>query len=132
MKLFFDTSAWVPLLLHESSSDSMWELKTKAGELWAWSWMQVETEATLTRRKADSTAWKTWHMLKNEVTWVDADPSKLDTLCAFNRALSLRAADAGHLFMFDLLFSEVSELEFVTLDREQADAARRIGLPVLP
>ncbi|MDA3873947.1 MAG: type II toxin-antitoxin system VapC family toxin [Kiritimatiellae bacterium] len=132
MKLFFDTSAWVPLLLNESSSDSMWEMKTKADELWAWSWMQVETEATLTRRKADSTAWKTWHQLKNEVTWVDVDPAKLDTLCAFNRALGLRAADAGHLFMFDLLFSEVSELEFVTLDREQADAARRIGLPVLP
>lgn len=71
-------------------------------------------------------------MLKGEVSWVDLQPDQTNTLCAFNRALGLRAADAGHLFVFDRLFSELPDLELLTLDAEMAAAARRIGLPLHP
>jgi len=128
--LFLDTSAWVPLLIREEASQRMWEVKKGAGSLWAWSWLQVETEAALARRGATSGAWRTWNQLRGEITWVSLESSELPTLCALNRAIGLRAADAGHLFVFERLFSVVSELELLTLDKEMAEAARGIGLPV--
>jgi len=42
----------------------------------------------------------------------------------------LRAADAGHLFVFDRLFTEFPSLVLLTLDKELALAARNIGLPL--
>jgi hypothetical protein len=130
MNLFYDTSAWIPLLLKEESSSRMWEVKLTATEIWAWNWMRVETESTLTRRQASPECWRNWHHLKNEVNWVDLDPRELDTLCSFNRGLMLRAADAGHLFVFDRLFTEFPSLVLLTLDKELALAARNIGLPL--
>jgi hypothetical protein len=132
MKLFYDTSAWVPLVLRESASTAMWEVKQAASEIWAWGWMRVETEAALTRRRAAPSAWKNWHLLKSELCWVELQPDQTDTLCAFNRAIGLRAADVGHLFVFDRLFSELPDLLLLTLDAEMATAARRIGLPLHP
>lgn len=132
MKLFFDTSAWVPLILREAASAVMWEVKSSASEIWAWSWMRVETEVALARRKAKAPAWKNWHELSSEVSWVDLHTDQLDTLCAFNRAIGLRAADAGHLFVFDLLFSEIPDLVLLTLDGEMAGAAEKLGLPLHP
>ncbi len=130
MKLFYDTSAWVPLILQEHASDRMWDIKLCASEIWAWRWMQVETEATLTRRQATAECWRNWYLLKTEVMWVDLDLNEFDTLCSFNRALKLRAADAGHLFVFDRLFSEILDLRLLTLDDEMAEAAGRLGLPL--
>jgi len=132
MKIFYDTSAWVPLILQESASASMWEAKKDASEIWAWGWMRVETEAALTRRKATSSTWKNWRLLQSEVSWVELQADQTDTLCSFNRAIGLRAAEAGHLFVFDRLFSELPDLVLLTLDSEMASGGRRIGLPLHP
>ncbi|MGA0333145.1 MAG: hypothetical protein ACO3N7_03960 [Kiritimatiellia bacterium] len=132
MKIFFDTSAWVPLLLKEDASERMWNTKLKATEIWAWRWMQIETEAALSRRQASSECWRNWYLLKPEVKWVDLDRQELDTLCSFNRALKLRSADAGHLFVFDRLFSELPELFLLSLDKEMTVAAKELNLPLHP
>lgn len=66
------------------------------------------------------------------MSWVDLHPDQLDTLCAFNRAIGLRASDAGHLFVFDLLFCEITDLVLLTLGREMAGAAEKPGLPLHP
>lgn len=132
MKIFYDTSAWVPLILKEADSAAMWNVKKQASEIWAWDWMRVETEAALARRQALPQAWKNWRCLQSEVSWVELHPNQFDTLCAFNRALGLRAADAGHLFVFDRLSNEFADLLLLTLDAEMAVGARRIGLPLHP
>lgn len=66
------------------------------------------------------------------MSWVDLHPEQTDTVCAFNRAIGLRAADAGHLFVFDRLFSEIPQLVLLTLDTEMAVAARNLSLPLHP
>jgi len=132
VRVFFDTSAWVPLLLTEAATGNMRAAKKEMSEIWAWEWMRVETEAALTRRKATPQSWIAWKELQSEVSWVDLDSDQMDTLCSFNRALGLRAADAGHLFVFDRLFAELPDLILLTLDGEMAAAARRIGLPLHP
>ena len=132
MRIFFDTSAWVPLILREAASAAMWEAKAGASEIWAWDWMRVETEAALARRRARPGAWKNWHTLRSEVTWVGLHPDQTNTLCAFNRGIGLRASDAGHLFVFDRLFSEIPHLVLLTLDEEMADACGKLGLPLHP
>lgn len=130
MKLFYDTSAWIPLLIEEPSSERMWNVKLQTHEIWAWRWMQVETEATLVRRKATPEVWRLWQLLKGEVAWVDLAPERTDALCMFNRALGLRAADAGHLFVFVRLFAQIPDLQFLSLDLELCEAAHRIAVPV--
>ncbi|MEX2606634.1 MAG: hypothetical protein WD708_04750 [Kiritimatiellia bacterium] len=132
MKLYYDTSAWIPLILQESASLRMWEIKLTASEIWAWQWMKVETEATLTRRQASPECWRNWYLLKTEVNWVELDVHELETLCSFNRALKLRAADAGHLFVFDRIFSELPDLLLLTLDKEMSVAAKSIGAALHP
>jgi len=130
MRLFYDTSAWVPLIIEESTSGRMWDVKMQAEEIWAWSWMQVETEATLVRRKAGPDAWRLWQVLKRDVNWVDLEPEFSTSLCMFNRALGLRAADAGHLFVYTRVFAQFPEVRFLCLDQELCAAAHRIAVPV--
>jgi uncharacterized protein with PIN domain len=132
MRIFYDTSAWVPLLMRESATDAMQLVRKEVAETWAWAWMQVETEAALTRRRANPACWRNWLLLKTEVCWVDIAPDQYDVVCAFNRAIGLRAADAGHLFVFDRILSELPDLQLLTLDSEMATAAQSIGLPLHP
>lgn len=130
MVLYFDTSAWVPLLIQEEASQDMWPIKSAAESIWSWGWLQVETEAALTRRKATPEGWTNWSRLRREISLVDLQPSESTNLCDFNRVLGLRASNAGHLFVFMRLCAEIPDLQLLTLDVEMARAARSIGLPV--
>ena len=130
MLLFFDTSAVIPLLLCEPQSDralSAWE---KAESFYAWRWMQVEAEAALARRHAPASAWAEWRKLAAQFSWLEMGESMLPQLCAFNRALRLRAADAGHLFVFDRAFTVLPDLQLVTFDKEMLAAAHSLGLSI--
>ncbi len=130
MELFFDTSAIVPLLLVEPKSGAAGDAWAKAGRVWAWRWLEVETEAALGRRRAPPGAWAQWRALAAAMQWLDLDPAAWPQLRAFNRPLRLRAADAGHLFVFERVLGAVPEMEMVSFDREMASAARALGLPV--
>jgi predicted nucleic acid-binding protein len=128
MQLFFDTSAVLPLLLKESGSDSA-RMAYLAGEaFFAWTWMSVESEAALVRRKADAVTWRNWRNLKRTFTWLGFPESATGEVCAFNRELGLRAADAGHLYVFEKAVAAVPELRLVTFDGEMASAAAALEL----
>jgi hypothetical protein len=61
--------------------------------------------------------------------WLHLDPALWPQLGAFNRALKLRAADAGHLFVFDRALTAVPGIVLVTFDPEIEQAAALLGLP---
>jgi len=44
--------------------------------------------------------------------------------------LGLRAADAAHLFLFDRLVIRLPELRLLTFDKEMAQAAHSLALPL--
>ena len=130
MDRFFDTSAVVALLLVEprtAQASSAWSGTDRA---WAWRWLEVETEAAMGRRRAPPEAWTQWRSMAAAFHWLDLDPNMWPQLRAFNRALRLRAADAGHLFVFDRALGAVQGLELVTFDREMSRAAVRLGAPM--
>lgn len=102
MELFFETSAVVPLLLEEPHTEKACEVWSKAKRVWAWRWLQFETEAALSRRKAPAVAWQKWHQVSSVFGWLDIDDRQYSQLRFFNRTLRLRAADAGHLYTFHL------------------------------
>jgi hypothetical protein len=92
-------------------------------------WLQVEVEAALTRRRASPAAWSEWRQLASTLHWLELSEASLPALCAFNRPLRLRAADAGNLFVLDRAITVVPELQFVTFDNEMQAAAYTLGLP---
>jgi uncharacterized protein with PIN domain len=132
MRLFYDTSAVVPLLLKETHSELSGTLWDESDEAWCWRWLTLETEAALTRQRADVDAWRNWRSLEPQFSITDFDTDQSAALRAFNRSIGLRAMDAAHLFVFDRLLSSLSDLLLVSFDREMIRAAHALGLPVYP
>lgn len=130
MELFFDTSGIVPLLLAEPHSAKAHSAWSKAKRIWAWRWLQVETEAALIRRKAPATAWQKWHQMSASFAWLDLEDKLFSQLRAFNRTLGLRAADAGHLYVFQLAIRIVPEMKLVCFDKEMKRAAKTLTLEI--
>ncbi len=130
MRVYFDTSAVIPLVLAETHSEAVRSAWPDITERWAWSWLVVEAEAALVRQRADADAWAEWSRVARSLNLVELNPRDHDALRAFNRGLGLRAADAGHLFLFDRLSREVDGLQLVTFDREMSQAAKDLAMPV--
>lgn len=128
--LFFDTSAVVPLLLLEPGSVAAREAYQAGESCYAWSWMRVEVEAALVRRKADAVTWRNWRSIQRAFTWLGLPESALSEVCSFNRQCGLRAADAGHLFVFEKAVAALPELQLVTFDKEMVAAADALELEV--
>ena len=131
MELFFDTSAMVPLILDEPHSQKALETWDKATRAWAWRWLQVEAEAALGRRRAGARAWHQWRLVASAITWLDLEARMWPLLCAFNRPLRLRAADAGHLYIYNSATSVVPTLKLVCFDKDLNEAAKALGLDVI-
>ena len=130
MRVYFDTSAILPLVLPEVHSEAVRRAWPDFSERWAWSWLVVEAEAALIRQKADADAWAEWNRVARSLTLVELNPREQAALRAFNRGLGLRAADAGHLFIFDRLTRELDELRLLTLDREMIQVAKDFSMPM--
>lgn len=131
MDVYWDTSGLVATLLQEpgtAEATGAWRKTTRA---WAWRWLEVETEAALGRRLAPQAAWVQWRQMAAGFRWLDFDRIEYSALCAFNRTLHLRAADAGHLFVCDRAATVIPNLVLFTQDLEMAAAAARLGLPLL-
>jgi predicted nucleic acid-binding protein len=131
MRVFFDTSAVIPLVLAEKHSEAVRRVWLDITERWAWSWLVVEAEAALVRQRADADAWAEWPRVLRSLNLVELNPRDHGALLAFNRGLGLRAADAGHLFLFDRLSREVDGLQMLTFDREMSQAAKKLAMPQL-
>jgi predicted nucleic acid-binding protein len=123
MRVFLDTSAVVPLVLNEPTSSVMHRYWTEFSQRWAWDWIVIEAEAALIRQKADPLAWRQWGKITQSLTLIELDSGDRNALRAFNRSIGLRAADAGHLFLFERLSRQLDGLQLLTFDRQMIDAA---------
>jgi predicted nucleic acid-binding protein len=130
VRIYFDTSAVIPLVLEEPRTAEAQSVWAGCTEVWAWDWLRVEAEAALARRNADSASWAAWRSIVACFHFVGISGAEHATLCAFNRGLALRAADAGHLFVFDRVLEQVADVRLCSFDSEMCDAARRISLPL--
>lgn len=91
MRIYFDTSALLPLVLTETHSEAMRCAWPNFTERWAWSWLVVEAEAALVRQKADADAWAEWSRVARSLTLVELNPRDHSALRAFNCGLRMRA-----------------------------------------
>ncbi len=130
MQLFWDSSAIVAALLLEPRTNEAQTAWSRMRQSFAWHWLVVEVEAALGRRRANPATWADWRAMAAQIGWLDLDHASLPQLCAFNRTLKLRAADAGHLFVFERAISVMPELQLVAFDGEMAVAAQNLALPV--
>lgn len=129
-RLYFDSSAVFPILLEEVHSASAIQAIESAEICFAWEWMQVEVDAALMRRKADAMTLRSWHKFLGRFNLLRLPEDAMREVCQFNRSTGLRAADAGHLFLFEQAAMEIRDLELVSFDREMLDAAEMLGLRV--
>lgn len=130
--LFWDASALVPLMVEEDRSSLAREIWSEASESHAWDWILVEVDAALIRRRADQDMWQDWRNVQAGLRLYALQSGDIRNLRLLNRSIGLRAADAGHLFLFHTLVQRYFDFELITFDREMAAAGRRLGLPLHP
>jgi predicted nucleic acid-binding protein len=138
---FWDSSALIPLLIEEVASVEMNRLLAADQEIAVWWGTPTECWSALARREREVewSAKTTDEALGNLQKIMERAHEVLPTRAvrACSRRLlfthTLRAADALQLAAAIVLgASEVTDLEFVTLDDVLARAARREGLRVIP
>ena len=132
MKCFWDSSAVIPLVLEEPRSERVLEIWKKSDCDWAWDWMMIEAEAALSRRGSSPEVWREWVDIHQQFQTVELDALRLPALRIMNRSLKLRAADAGHVFVFDRLLESIPDLTMVTFDREMLESLDQLALPIHP
>jgi len=130
MHLFWDTSAVIPLIMREPNTAQAHRAHAAGRRALAWSWMRVEAEAALLRRRATSEHWRELNKLLSAFIWLEMMPAEESALCRFNRPLGLRASDAGHLYVFSKAMAAISGIQLVTFDQEIQFAAATCSLPL--
>ena len=90
--------------------------------------MRAEAEAALLRRQASVQHWQELQKLMSSFIWLELPPSEESAVRQFNRALGLRAADVGHLYVFAKPFTVDPAMELVTFDQEMQSAALNCSL----
>jgi predicted nucleic acid-binding protein len=132
MQVFLDTSAVVPLVLKEAKTSDMHRCWSEFSRRWAWDWLILEAEAALIRQQADAFTWRQWNKVAQSLTLVELPSEDRNALRAFNRGIGLRAADAGHLFMFDRLSRHIDGIQLITFDREMILEAQKLHVELHP
>ena len=138
---FWDSSAVLPLCLHEPTTPNLKKLSVRDGAVVAWWGTSVECYsalARLRREQALSTVDETQarivlHALMS--TWTEIEPSMAVREQAGRVLLlhPLRAADALQLASAIVWANgQASGHEFVCLDQRLREAAQREGFTVLP
>ena len=137
---YWDSSALVPLLVEEPTSDELRKLLEKDDQILTWSWTRAEVVSAIERRcreNSDSRA-RRRNTLAEFISFVRSWYEFSEMHLIQSRALELlahhplRAADAGHLATA-LLCRERSRLllDFVCLDNRLSQAAAREGFHVV-
>lgn len=137
---FWDTSAIVPLLVHEGSSQRLRALLARDFDMFVWWGSEVECISALTRRERDGSlnaqavnaALERLQQLAG--LWEEIDPTDAvrEGAVRFVRVHPLRAAVALQLAAaFQAAEQRPSSLTVVTLDERLASAARKEGFAVM-
>jgi len=138
---FWDSSALVPLMIREISSEQMRNLLANDADIVVSVITPIEIQCALWRRRhhdelsVDQHAEAEEAFAKLSESW-----SEIDDILAARQVASdlikrhvLRAADALQLAAALIAAGDnLRHLPFVTLDKDLADAARAEGFPVLP
>jgi uncharacterized protein len=137
---FWDTSAVVPLLVHEESSQRLRALLARDSDMFVWWGSEVECISALTRKERDGSLnaqamnASLERLQQLAGLWEEIDPSDSlrDTAIRFLRVHPLRAADALQLAAaFSAAEQRPSSLTVVTLDERLQTAARKEGFDVM-
>jgi uncharacterized protein len=137
---FWDASAIVPLLVAESTTQSLQALARRDSDMLVWWGSQVECVSALARlergasldRKGSVLALDRLKQLADG--WHEIEPSEIirENALRFLRVHPLRAADALQLAAAFLAAERrPSSLELVTLDERLAEAARKEGFELI-
>jgi uncharacterized protein len=137
---FWDSSAIVPLLVLEQSSQRLQSLAAQDSAMLVWWGSTVECVSALARRERDGLidervatfAFERLQRLASD--WHQVDPSDAirETAARFVRVHPLRAADAFQLAAAYLAAEQrPALLTIVTVDERLAVAARREGFAIL-
>jgi uncharacterized protein len=138
---FWDSSAVVPLLLEEPSSDAVRALLREDPAMVAWRLAGTEVVSALwRRRRADEMDEAARRFAEQGLTLLESTWTSVEDAAHVDRrarrllaAHPLRAADALQLAAALVACDERSDvLPFVTLDDRLAEAARREGFVVVP
>jgi uncharacterized protein len=137
---FWDASAIVPLLVAETTTQSLQALARRDSDMLVWWGSQVECVSALARldrdalldRKGAALAFDRLKQLADG--WHEIEPSEIvrENALRFLRVHPLRAADALQLAAAFLAAERrPSSLELVTLDERLAEAARKEGFELI-
>jgi predicted nucleic acid-binding protein len=137
---FWDASAIVPLLVHETTTRPLQALARRDSDMMVWWGSQVECASALARleragsfdAKAAALAFDRLRQLADG--WHEIEPSEIirENAVRFLRVHPLRAADALQLAAaFVAAERRPSSLQVVTLDERLGDAARREGFELI-
>lgn len=130
MTLYWDTSALLSLVFLESSSASARGAWASSDSDLAWRWLVAEATAGAVRRRATPGQWSMLEELLADIRFVDLEGDGIVGLCAMNRDWGLRAADAGHVYVFKTMADFTPDLKMVCFDREMRGVVKRMGLPL--
>lgn len=128
MNLYWDASALLSLVFQEPSSASARQAFACSSLDIGWRWAAVEATAGAIRRRANSAQWALLEEILAGIRYVDLEPDEVDKLCRINREWGLRAADAGHVYVFKKVTGMISDLEMVCFDREMRSVVKRLDL----
>ena len=137
---FWDASAIVPLLVAESTTQSLQALANRDSDLLVWWGSRVECASALARLERGALldvqgAALAFDRLKQLANgWHEIEPSEIirENALRFLRVHPLRVADALQLAAAFLAAERrPSSLEVVTLDDRLADAARKEGFELI-
>jgi predicted nucleic acid-binding protein len=138
---FWDSSALIPLLIREDSSEQMRQLLASDHHILASAITPIEIQSSLWRRRhhqemdADqhTTAEQAFGKLSESWSEIEDTPVTRQIALELITRHVLRAADALQLAAAVVACGkDPQSLSFVTLDRDLAAAARSEGFPVLP
>ncbi|HEY2322710.1 MAG TPA: PIN domain-containing protein [Thermoanaerobaculia bacterium] len=137
---FWDSSAVVPLLVSESSSDEISHILSDDRQMHVWWATEVECTSTLARLEREGvdpavieTALSRLAMLREDWSEIAPVSTVRDTAKRLLRLHPLRAADALQLAAaFVLADSDPGSVSFVSLDDRLRHAARLEGFVLLP
>jgi hypothetical protein len=130
MRAYWDASAVLALIFIEADSKVASIARDRTSEVYAWSWMQVELAAGLSRRGASTAQADALARFTERVFWLDLPATDFPAITKANETWRLRSADAGHLYCFQRAAQIFSDLQLVCFDRELGVAARAEKLRV--
>lgn len=138
MIAYFDTSAFIPLVLDEPTSDTIEEIWSNATRLVSTRLLYVEARAALARARRTErlkdipyeSVLDELEKLNQQIQYFTVDDHLIELAGDLADILDLRGYDAVHLAT--VAFHHSQDMIMITNDRQMRRAARSLNLEVLP